>query len=264
MPPILIAFFILLGGALGPPLVKGLDPRPDGITRPKLGKPAPQAYRTWTSVPWVAEARRDTKACEVTYFALATRNRIVRLLAGGVEQELDSSWSITRTLRSGEARAIAFEFRDPVGGAQLACQVQTVTCLSPSTAVTEVVEEGWCSPKSRVPSSKFSKPRFVGLSSAMTMFDPAVGGAFVDVEFKVAGDVGEDWYCPRIDVDWPDGTRTMRESDCPPFESRDPGQRFSWRFNHGFPSGEWRVKACISKSGKLLACEVVVVRVVGG
>ena len=54
MPNILIAFFILIGAGTGTPLVKGILAGKDKITRPKWGKPAGQAYPTWTSRPWIA------------------------------------------------------------------------------------------------------------------------------------------------------------------------------------------------------------------
>lgn len=113
--------------------------------------------------------------------------------------------------------------------------------------------------------SEARDPKFTGRASpALALADPATGGAAVTLWFRIVGDVGESWYCPRLDVEWPDGTHTMRESDCPPYEDRDPDQRYTWDFTRGFPVGEWKVKACLSKSGKVLTCETVVVHVVGG
>lgn len=264
MPPILVAFFLLLGGLTAPDLVKGLDPRPDRSSRSKFGKPAPVEYRTWTSRPWVAVSDDQTRVCSVTYFALATRNAVVRLEAGGAEQLLDSSWSFPRELKEKERRTLAFNFRDPQSGESLSCQEQTVVCYSSRAMSLEAedVREGRCAPDARIPGKKGEKAALVGQAPPFRMYDPAVGGAFIDVAFEIRGPVPESWYCPKIEVEWPDGARTSRESDCDPFPG-PPDQRFRWTFNHGFPGGEWDVKACISKSGRQLACTVVKVRVMG-
>ena len=259
MPPILMAFFLLLGATTGPPAVKALVTPKDASTRPKWGEPAPQEYRTWASS--VAPGRQS---CEVTYFALATRNRATRLRAGGVEQLLDWSWSFARTLQAGERHTLALEFLDPRHGTRLACHEQTATCDTGYVAAERATAEGRCAPDALAPGVKGGKPRLTARTAPFTMYDPAIGGAFVDVEFQITGDVDEEWYCPAIMVEWPDDTRAFRESDCPPFADRDREHRFKWKFNHGFPGGEWRVKGCLTKPGKLLACETVLVRVVGG
>jgi len=267
MPPILIAFFILLGGATVPPVVKGLVTPPDPSSRPKWGKPAPQEYRTWTSAPWVAVADERTRACDVTFFALATRSRTVRLVAGGEEQLLDWSWSFQRSVPAGERRRIAFDFRDPVGGASLSCQEADVICVHPRGGVMDVRvrEESVCAPPpAPVRKAESGKQHLAGKAPAFTPMDLGIGGAYVQVEFELRGTVTEEWYCPAIEVTWPEGTRSSHEEDCAPFPgtAERPGVT-KWRFRHGFAPGEWDVKACISKAGKQLACEVVKVRVLG-
>jgi hypothetical protein len=185
------------------------------------------------------------------------------MLIGGVEQALDTSWSAQRSLREGERRYVAFEFRDPVGGAVLACQEQAVVCYNERAFTTDTTEvhEGSCAPDAKAPLSKGGKPRLTGHAPPFTMSDAAIGGAYVDVTFEITGTVTEEWYCPAIEVTWPDETVTKRESDCPPFDQRDTEQRFRWTFNHGFPVGTWKVKACLYKSGATLACSETVVRV---
>jgi hypothetical protein len=266
VPPIIVAFFILIGAMTGPPVVKGIITPKDASSRSKLGKPAPQEYRTWTSRPWLATSDERTRTCSVTYFALATRERIVRLRAGGQEQSLDSSWSFPRELKEGERRTVALEFRDPVGGQVLSCQEQSVVCYNARTFTTDTTEvrEGRCRPDAAAPRKDEGKVRLEGTAPPFRMYDPGIGGAYVDVSFELKGRVTEAWYCPAIEVTWPDGTRTRRESDCPPFDpsENEPMQR-RWTFTRGFPGGEWTVRACIEKSGRQLACEVVKVRVLG-
>jgi len=265
MPLLLIAFFVLVGAATAPPLVKGLITPRDPSSRPKLGRPIRDGYWTWTSRPWSATSDDTTRLCDVTFFALTTRRAPARLIAGGVEQPLDTSWTLDRRLREGERRTIAFEFRDPSGGRVLACQEQSVVCHSPhmSDLGAEDTREGRCAPDAAPPKSKAKGLRFVGYRPAATLANPGSGSAHVAVAFEILGPITEDWYCPEIEVTWPDMTRTRRESDCPPWPG-EPDQRFHWRFEHEFPSGEWVVTACISKAGRKLACESVTVHVVGG
>jgi hypothetical protein len=94
----------------------------------------------------------------------------------------------------------------------------------------------------------------------LAMSDAATGGAVVSVTFRIEGEMTEAWYCPRLDVEWPDETRTMRESDCEPWPDESTTW---WSFKRGFPPGEWKVRGCISKAGKTLACTDALVRVAG-
>lgn len=265
MPPILIAFFIALTAATVPPVVGGLTAGKDKSTRPKRGKVEAPAFRTWTSYPWIAVANRDTRTCDVVFFALTTGSP-VRLLVGGEEQPLDTAWSLYRTLKAGERRTIAFEFLDPRGGKRLACHEEALTCYSQQAGAPDTeVREGQCWKGAQLKPRKGGPRVFGGHTKAFHMFDPTVGGVYADVYFDITGDVGEDWYCPRLEVRWPDGTVSTSESDCPPYEERNPEERTSWPpFNHGFPAGTHNVTACISKAGKQLACTSVQVRVVGG
>lgn len=264
MPPILMAFFILIGAMTVPPAVEGLLAGKDKNTRPKWGKPTSQEYRTWTDRPWIAVANQDTRRCDVTFFASATRNRVTRLRVGGVEQQIDYSWSLERSLKIGERRTIAFEFLDPVGGARLACNEQALTCYGETEAEPDTeVREGRCLSDAVTPKRKGGRQAFIGYTKPLAMFDATVGGAYMDVTFEITGDVSEAWYCPALVVTWPDGSPSRRESDCPPYEERDKEAMLKWTFNHGFPGGTWAVTACIEKSGKTLACTSVPVRVIG-
>jgi hypothetical protein len=42
------------------------------------------------------------------------------------------------------------------------------------------------------------------------------------------GDDIEDYYCLEMEVDWDDGTRSVKESDCPPFE---PGTKIERHYS---------------------------------
>lgn len=98
----------------------------------------------------------------------------------------------------------------------------------------------------------------------MYMYNPAIGGAEATISFVIRGKVNEAWYCPRLDVYWPDGTHTVRENDCEPFDETIEYELTRWSFTRGFPAGEWPVRACISKNSKILSCTDVRVIVNGG
>lgn len=259
MPPILIGFFILLGALSAPDLIKGFDPRPDGSSHSKFGKPERQAYRTWVST--LSQTKPSPSTCDVTYFAMATRNRIMRLRVGDEEQLLDFSWSFPRVLKAGEKRKVALEFLDPISGATASCQELTVFCEGNPVIDTS---EGECRPEAKPPKEKSDKLSFVGEGRSMYMYNPAIGGAAATVSFVIRGKVNEAWYCPRLDVYWPDGTHTVRESDCEPFDETIEYELTRWSFTRGFPAGEWPVRACISKNSKILSCADVRVIVSGG
>jgi len=52
----------------------------------------------------------------------------------------------------------------------------------------------------------------------------APASVLVTVEL-VGGEDLEEFYCPGLLWDWGDGARSLRESDCPPYESGKPIQR---------------------------------------
>jgi hypothetical protein len=107
------------------------------------------------------------------------------------------------------------------------------------------------------------KPELVAtVTPKIAMAQAGLGGAMITVRFAIKGDITEEWYCPRLDVEWPDGTNTMREADCDPWPDHIHTWN-SWSFRRGFPPGEYTVRGCLSKAEKTLACTDAVVIVVG-
>jgi hypothetical protein len=54
----------------------------------------------------------------------------------------------------------------------------------------------------------------------------------VQVTYRLLVDDGgdQDYYCPRVEWEWEDGTRSSAESDCPPFEDGESRHhRRTWR-----------------------------------
>ena len=109
-------------------------------------------------------------------------------------------------------------------------------------------------------------PTWIGAETVLpvsaTFAQAGLGGAMITVRFAIKGEITEEWYCPRLDVAWPDGTNTMREADCDPWPDH-VHTGYAWSFKRGFPPGEYAVRGCISKADKTLACTDALVRVVG-
>ena len=63
----------------------------------------------------------------------------------------------------------------------------------------------------------------------------------------------EDFYCPGLEWNWGDGARSVRESDCPPFE---PGREFERRFSaeHDYRhAGDYEITITLRRANRSLA-----------
>jgi hypothetical protein len=77
----------------------------------------------------------------------------------------------------------------------------------------------------------------------------------------LGGDQIEDYYCPALDWEWGDGSRSVRESDCPPMET---GVAFVRRFTaehvyHG--RGTYNVRVTLRHVSRSLAAASATVTV---
>jgi hypothetical protein len=75
----------------------------------------------------------------------------------------------------------------------------------------------------------------------------------------VGGEAAEDFYCPLLEWDWDDGSRTVREADCPPFE---PGADFERHFtaDHVYSrSGNFSVRVILRRASRSVAMASVTV-----
>ena len=90
--------------------------------------------------------------------------------------------------------------------------------------------------------------------------------AFSPVEVRLTaelrgGDAGEDLHCPAVEWDWDDGGRSVRESDCAPFE---PGTVIDRRFTaaHAYRGpGVYSVKVTLKRLGRAVASAATTVHV---
>lgn len=80
--------------------------------------------------------------------------------------------------------------------------------------------------------------------------------ASATVRFRLSvKDAGnEDYYCPRVEWEWEDGTRSEEESDCPVFaEAGKQDHQRSWTRSHVFwEPGSPVIKVRLYKSDRLV------------
>jgi hypothetical protein len=77
----------------------------------------------------------------------------------------------------------------------------------------------------------------------------------------VGGDQVEDFYCPALEWEWGDGSRSVQESDCPPFEE---GAELARRFSaeHVFRgSGTYSVRVTLRRMNRQLAAASATVEI---
>jgi hypothetical protein len=73
----------------------------------------------------------------------------------------------------------------------------------------------------------------------------------------------ERFYCPRVEWEWPDGTRSSQESDCSAFADRDNYPR-SWRREVLSGPGTWTFTVRFFRGDRLLSQVSETVSVLGG
>ena len=73
----------------------------------------------------------------------------------------------------------------------------------------------------------------------------------------------EELYCPGLEWDWGDGSRSAHESDCSPFEAGTTLERF-FTARHSFRApGEYNVRLTLRRAGRTVAASSVAVTVYG-
>jgi hypothetical protein len=98
--------------------------------------------------------------------------------------------------------------------------------------------------------SKLRKPRLDVRASPRVAFSPAYVLTTAEL---VGGDELEEFYCPGLEWDWGDGGKSVRESDCPPYQ---PGSELMRHFSaeHGYRhAGEYEITITLRRANKSLA-----------
>lgn len=97
---------------------------------------------------------------------------------------------------------------------------------------------------------KVKRPRLDVRPSPRITFSPAQ--VLVTAELR-GGDEAEEFYCPAVEWDWDDGSRSTQESDCAPIEE---GGRLERRFTntHAYRrAGTYNVKVTIRRAERAIA-----------
>jgi hypothetical protein len=110
-------------------------------------------------------------------------------------------------------------------------------------------------------STKPKKPKLELRLAPSMAIAPVEVTVFIDLR---GGDDLEEFYCPEIDVDWGDGSRSVQESDCAPF---GPGAVVTRHFSVSHPyrqGGLYRVRVRLRRAGKTIASEEQAVSIRAG
>ncbi len=105
------------------------------------------------------------------------------------------------------------------------------------------------------------KPHLDLRASPRMAFPPV--NVFLVAELK-GGTAVEEFYCPGLEWDWGDGTRSSEESDCPPYHDGVELERFfSAHHAYGAP-GTYKVKLRMRRATHTVAEASVPIYVQGG
>lgn len=99
-----------------------------------------------------------------------------------------------------------------------------------------------------------STPRF-SFSPAQIMFTAELKG----------GDDGEELYCPEVEWEWGDGSRSVEEGDCDPWTPGTTKLERRYTAHHLYQyAGLYQVRVTLRKSGKNLAIQTLSVTIRAG
>jgi hypothetical protein len=101
-----------------------------------------------------------------------------------------------------------------------------------------------------VSAMKIQKPRLDLRATPRIAFSPAY--VLLTAEL-VGGDEVEEFYCPALEWNWGDGGKSVRESDCPPFQA---GAELVRHFSaeHGYRhAGEYQITVTLRRANRSLA-----------
>jgi len=98
--------------------------------------------------------------------------------------------------------------------------------------------------------TRLKRPRLDVRATPRVAMSPARVLVFVEL---VGGDDVEEYYCPGLEWDWGDGSRSFQESDCEPFEAgATVERRYSASHFYGHP-GDYNVRVSLRRAERTLA-----------
>jgi hypothetical protein len=105
-----------------------------------------------------------------------------------------------------------------------------------------------------------ARPRLELRATPTASFSPA---QVLIVGRLVGGEDIEEFYCPAFEWEWGDGERSIRESDCPPFDDETKMARLFSLIHQYREPGAFRVRLTLRRGGRLVATASVPLRVLG-
>jgi hypothetical protein len=119
---------------------------------------------------------------------------------------------------------------------------------------------GTAAARESAPGRDSARPHLELRATPSTAFSPAT---VMVVARLVGGDDSEEFYCPGLEWDWGDGSRSTREGDCAPYDDETKMARlFSLRYRYR-EAGDFRVRLTLRRAGRTVASAGVSVRVLG-
>jgi hypothetical protein len=110
--------------------------------------------------------------------------------------------------------------------------------------------------------SKDKPPTLTVRSSPAVVFAP--GRVVVTAEFKGGPDDYEDYYCPKIEWDWADGSTSTAEYDCDPYQAGKSQIRRRYTQDHTYREpGSYEVTFRLKQGSKVVVAGRVTVDVRG-
>lgn len=88
----------------------------------------------------------------------------------------------------------------------------------------------------------------------------------VSVAVQGGADDYQDFYCPSVEWDWDDGTKSQEKIDCDPYQAGKSAIRRTYRAEHRYEFGgtEFRVQFRLKQKNKTVASTSTTVRVQPG
>ena len=171
---------------------------------------------------------------------------------------MDTSWAIPVRVPEHVRRVVAFQYIDPVTHLEVACHEVLVACVPEiDPTISSVMRGPGCASQAPTPKMYTGAPRLVLRLPHNVLPVLGVAAAYVELHIRIEGEVTEEWWCPAVEVEWPDGTRSRRESDCTPWAEATTvdRRRQSWQFGAWIAEGTSVVVVTLTKSGHLIARE---------
>jgi len=109
---------------------------------------------------------------------------------------------------------------------------------------------------------KKSKPTIVVKVTPLVGFSPA--RMILTADLKGGADDSEEFYCPTIEWDWGDDTKSEMKTDCEPYEAGKSEIKRRFTVEHVFRAGSHQIAFRLKRRDKAIALATTTIQVQGG